>query len=78
MFISEYKYNESLENEQIKDIIEEYEGIDKSIIDVIYMEGNKDNDPYEGVIDSGCPKTVAGKAWIDAFIESKQDRVTRN
>ena len=42
------------------------------------MEGNTDVDPYEGVIDSGCPKTVAGKAWIDAFIESKQDMVTRN
>ena len=58
--------------------IDEYEGIDKSIIEMIYMEGNKDVDPYEGVIDSGCPKTVAGKAWIDAFIESKQDMVTRN
>ena len=38
----------SLEVEQIidnNDIIAEYEGIDKSIIEVIYMEGNTDIDP---------------------------------
>ena len=52
--------------------------MDKDIVETIYNEGNVDIDPYEGVVDSGCPKTVAGKPWIDAFIESKGITVQRN
>ena len=39
----------------------------------MYSEGNSDIDPYKLVVDSACPKTVTGRPWIDAFIESKGD-----
>ena len=35
---------------------------------LVYQEGNIDVDP---VIDTGCPKTVCGKDFMDAFIASK-------
>ena len=42
-------------------------------IDHVYKEGNHDIDPFKGIIDSGCPRTVAGRPWLDAYIESKGD-----
>ena len=30
-------------------------------------------DPYSCVVDTGCPKTVAGKKWMDLYIESQGD-----
>ena len=41
------------------------------ITKVIYQEGNSDIDPYNRVVDTGCPKTVCGKPFMDAFIASK-------
>ena len=42
-----------------------------NISKVVYQEGNIDVDPYTAVVDTGCPKTVCGKLFIDAFIASK-------
>ena len=28
--------------------------------------------PYECVIDTGCPKMVAGKDWMDAYIKTQE------
>ena len=39
--------------------------------ETVYQEGNTDVDPYNAVVDTGCPKTVCGKAFMDAFISSK-------
>ena len=33
----------------------------------VYKEGGQNMDPYKGVIDTGCPKTVAGRKWMDAY-----------
>ena len=44
-----------------------------SIFKVVFSEGNCIIDPYKLVVDSACPKTVTGKSWMDAFIESKDD-----
>ena len=38
-------------------------------------EENKKVDPYRCIIDTGCPKTVAGEAWMDAYIESQGESV---
>ena len=37
----------------------------------VYQEGNADVDPYHAVVDTGCPKTVCGRTFMDAFIASK-------
>ena len=31
-------------------------------------------DQYRCVIDTGCPKTVAGKIWMDAYIKSQENK----
>ena len=38
---------------------------------LVYQEGNVDVDPYHAVVDTGCPKTVCGKTFMDTFIASK-------
>ena len=50
---------------------------DKDIIETVYSEGNLNIDPYKLVVDSGCPKTVTGRRWLDAFIESAGVEVKR-
>ena len=47
----------------------------KSIATIVYQEGNSDVDPYNAVIDTGCPKTVCGKTFMDAFIASKDKNI---
>ena len=47
------------------------EELKKHIAETLYQEGNIDVDPYCVIIDTGCPKTVCGKPFIDAFIESR-------
>ena len=47
------------------------EELKKHIAETVYQEGNIDVDPYCAIIDTGCPKTVCGKPFIDAFIESR-------
>ena len=71
---SEYcKDTLSNSSEVIGDNFDNYKGDDKDFIEVVYSEGNCDIDPYKLVVDNGCPKTVTGQPWMDAFIESKGD-----
>ena len=69
------KYDlDSNNSEFLSDLIEindDDDVIDKAIAEIVYTEGNCIIDPYKMVIDSGCPKTVCGKPWIDAYVESK-------
>ena len=51
----------------------ENDSVGNAIVKIIYEEGNADIDPYKLVVDCGCPKTVCGKPWMDAFVESKGD-----
>ena len=39
----------------------------------IYKNGEDNMDPYKCIMRTGCPRTVAGKIWMDAFIESKEN-----
>ena len=73
MYFSEYKDNYTDGSDTINEYYSDYKGINKEIIDIIYAEGNIDINPYEGIIDSGCPKSVAGKAWMDSYIESQDN-----
>ena len=34
------------------------------------MEGNNDINPFFGILDTACPKTVAGRVWLDSYVES--------
>ena len=60
-------------SEVISDTLINCEASEKELVEIVYNEGNSDIDPYKMVVDSGCPKTVTGRPWIDAFIESKGD-----
>ena len=41
------------------------------VIEDVFKEGNTNIDPFECIVDPGCPKTVAGKKWMDSFAETK-------
>ena len=43
------------------------------LLEVVYSEGSNIIDPYKLIVDSACPKTVTGRAWMDAYLESKGD-----
>ena len=47
------------------------EDLKSKVIEDIFNEGNTNNDPFECIVDPGCPKTVAGKKWMDSFAETK-------
>ena len=47
------------------------EEIKDDISKMVYQEGNIDVDPYNAIVDTGCPKTVCGRPFMDAFIASK-------
>ena len=47
------------------------EDIKDNISKMVYQEGNVDVDPYNAIVDTGCPKTVCGRPFMDAFIASK-------
>ena len=32
-------------------------------------------DPYKCVVDKGCPKTVAERIWLDAYVELKESDI---
>ena len=51
--------------------IDNEDDLKRLITDTVYQEGNIDVDPYNAVVDTGCPKTVCGKPFMDAFIASK-------
>ena len=60
-------------SEVISDTLNNCEASEQELVKIVYNEGNSDIDPYKLVVDSGCPKTVTGRPWIDAFIASKGD-----
>ena len=39
------------------------DGDNSDVIKEIYKEGNDKADPYHCIVDTGCPKTVAGQPW---------------
>ena len=41
----------------------------------IYKEREENMVPYKCVVNTGCPKTVTGRLWMDAFTESKENNV---
>ena len=44
---------------------------------MIYKEGNNDIDPTAAIVDTGCHKTVAGKPWLDSYIQSNNQNDNR-
>ena len=34
----------------------------------------KNMDPYRCIVDTGCPKAVMGRRWMDTYAESKGDK----
>ena len=44
----------------------------KDFLNVVYSGSNIDIDPYKGVVDTGAPRTVAGRIWMEAFSEDSQ------
>ena len=40
------------------------------IIKLIYMEGNNDINIFLVILDTACPETIAGRAWLDSFVVS--------
>ena len=40
------------------------------LVEMIYKEGNNDIDPSVAIVDTGCLKTVAGRPWMDSYIQS--------
>ena len=39
----------------------------------MYTEGNPDISPHHGIVDTACPKTVAGKKFLDSYVETNRD-----
>ena len=75
---SQYEFKDKVDNSEFRKFsCNVNDDIDKKIIEVVYSEGNLDVDPYKLVVDCGCPKTVTGKPWMDAFMESKGFGVIR-
>ena len=44
----------------------------KDFANIVYSGGNTDIDPSKGIVDTGAPRTVAGRIWMEAFAESSQ------
>ena len=67
-------YDDNLE--QIKSIIaadcddDNDESLNKDFILAVYKEGNNDISPNHCIVDTACPKTVAGVKWLDSHSES--------
>ena len=40
------------------------------MVNVLFKEGNNDIDPCVGIVDTGAPKTVAGRLWIQSYLSS--------
>ena len=68
--IVHYESNENEEDFVNLDIDKRSEGINHDFVKAVYHGGGDINmDAYKGVVDTGAPKTVAGKAWLEAFTE---------
>ena len=50
-------------------IIDRNENRDPEFVKAVYSGGDIHMDAYKGVVDTGAPQTVAGKAWMEAFTE---------
>ena len=74
-YVNNSEYNFDERNQNVDNSHFDLQGSDNSsdlkreFIEVVYNEGNHDIDPFKAIIDSGCPKTVTGRPWLDAFIE---------
>ena len=76
--VNEINYSRTKENYERKDDNNESsseEDIKDMLMKIVYSEGSLDADPYNAIVDTGCPKTVCGKAFMDAFITSKGEDV---
>ena len=74
--LTTYEYKDTYDIGIVSDSFSE----DKSnieFLELVYSEGTCTIDPYKLVVDSACPKTVTGKSWMDAYIESKDDFVVK-
>ena len=40
-----------------------------------YKGRDENTDPYRCIVDTGCPKTVTGRMWMNAYAESKGENV---
>ena len=49
--------------------------VEFKIVEIVYKEGYDENDPFQCIVDTGCPKTVAGKRWMNSYVESKGENV---
>ena len=41
----------------------------------VYKEGEENIDPYSCIVDTGCPRTVTGRIWMEMFLESQGDNI---
>ena len=68
--IVNYEVNDEETNEDVEHEMNKAETeFKRDFIQVVYSGGNSNSDPYKGVVDTGAPKTVAGRIWMDAFSE---------
>ena len=69
--INEINYSRIKENNERTNYDDENSSKEEMMMKIVYSEGDLDADPYNAVVDTGCPKTVCGKAFMDSFITSK-------
>ena len=43
---------------------------DEKFAELVFSEGNNDIDPNVGIVDNACPKTCAGRKWLDWHVET--------
>ena len=69
-------YIKSENLELIKNDIESVKlEVNEIFAEEVYKEGNSNNDPFKLIVDTGCPKTVTGKKWMDSYVASKGPNV---
>ena len=65
--IVHYEHNEYDEELVNIDLDSKNKNIDQEFVKAVYSGGDINMDAYKGIVDKGAPKTVAGKAWLEAF-----------
>ena len=74
MHLSQYNSDLNINDALITNLIlQGYSSQDKEFIERVYSEGSILVDPCSLIVDSACPKTVAGRPWMDSFIESQEN-----
>ena len=74
----EINYSQTKQRNETTNKTEEYvseENVKEMITKTVYSEGNLDVDPFNAIVDTGCPKTVCGKVFMDSFLASKGENV---